>query len=763
MQCPGPEGHVFGSAAAVLLSLDPLTWSALHLIARVPLWQAVLAVCGGLLGTALAAVRFRRAAAPGGAPLLRRPARGTEVLAGVLAASGEALIAVDAAGAVTHWSPAAARLFGWNPEEAVGRPLPVVLDGGEGQVPLAGVLRDRGGWAGPDVRCLRRDGAPVTLRLQTARAGGGFVLAFAESAPSANNAVRGDRRASDPPALPADRLRALEDAERRAELLERMVALGRALRHPNRPAATARTIGEGARGLGADRAAVYLRQPDGTLSCAWAENLSSGYVAQVLRWARELAGGRVMDGARPDLLELSGRGIDASGPVLYADVDALPPAVAIPRITQAEGYRALGNWPLVYDGAVLGLLSCYYDAPRTWSAGEEEVLRTFAEDAAIALHNAAVLDAQQQRAADLEVLFDLTRRLRVARSPEEIYPILLNHARELLRADAGVLALLAAERAEFDWVAASGIPSELRAAAFPVAGSPFGQVAATGATYQTSNFGAQPLPVWLAAFRAIGPAVAVPLRSDEETIGVCCLGRTHRSDAEPFGDAEVRLFEAIADIGGTAIRRARLIASLEQSYMQMVLSLARTMDARDSYTSGHSERISEWADAVACALGCGDAERQDIRWGALLHDIGKIGVPDSILRKPGRLTEAEWAIMRRHPEIGESILASTDRMRGVAGLVRHHQEKWDGSGYPDGLKGEEIPLGARILAVCDAYSAITDDRPYKKARSREDALAELRRCAGAQFDPRVVEAFCRLQSEIQSQHPQEREHAGRAP
>jgi len=180
--------------------------------------------------------------------------------------------------------------------------------------------------------------------------------------------------------------------------------------------------------------------------------------------------------------------------------------------------------------------------------------------------------------------------------------------------------------------------------------------------------------------------------------------------------------------------------------------MVAVLDYRDTETQWHSRRVSRFTRRIAEQLGVTDErDLRTIEMGSLLHDIGKIGVPDVILRKPGKLSDAEWAIMRKHPEIGEAILASTERMRGVAGLVRHHQEKWDGSGYPDGLKGDDIPLGARILAVCDAFSAITDDRPYKKARSRENGLAELRRCAGVQFDPRVVAAFTRLIEQTREQ------------
>ena len=539
-------------------------------------------------------------------------------------------------------------------------------------------------------------------------------------------------------------LRALGEAKEDLQRERKAVAITKVLSHPAPLAQVVKTIGEAALSLGgADRGAVYLRRSDGTIICPWSHGLSEGYIAQVLHFAQAIAAGHIMDGTKPDLLELSGRGIDPAA-AFYADVQAMPPGITIPAVTRLEGYRALANWPLVREGEALGLVSCYYSQPRTWGEAEREFFGTFCQDAAQAVHTGYLHDEQAQRAADLEVLFDLSKRLRVARSPEEIYPILVGHAMNLLHAEKGVLNLLDPKLQAFSCVYAVGLPSEVRDEAFPTSGSAFGRVVETGTTYRTHNFGGEPLPIWMNGFRSIGPAVIVPLRSESDIIGALGLGRKRGSDTHLFADSEVRLLEGIAEIGGTAVRRARLFQNLEKSYMQMVVSLARTMDVRDHYTSGHSERIAVWAEAVARGLECEDPDVQDIRWGALLHDIGKIGVPDEILRKPSRLTEEEWAVMRRHPEIGEEILASTERMRGVAKIVRHHQEKWNGTGYPDGLREEEIPLGARILAVVDAYSAITDDRPYKKARTHEDAVAELQRCAGVQFDPRVVEVFCRV-------------------
>jgi diguanylate cyclase (GGDEF)-like protein/putative nucleotidyltransferase with HDIG domain len=172
-----------------------------------------------------------------------------------------------------------------------------------------------------------------------------------------------------------------------------------------------------------------------------------------------------------------------------------------------------------------------------------------------------------------------------------------------------------------------------------------------------------------------------------------------------------------------------------------VAALVSALAERDRYTGDHSESVVDVAARVAESLAVPQAEVELISKAALLHDIGKVGVPDQVLHKPGPLDDGEWELMREHPAIGERILRSTPGMGQVAKIVRHEHERWDGNGYPDGLSGHEIPLGSRIILACDAYHAMTSDRPYRQAMPHADAVAELSAGAGTQFDPHVVEAL----------------------
>ena len=172
--------------------------------------------------------------------------------------------------------------------------------------------------------------------------------------------------------------------------------------------------------------------------------------------------------------------------------------------------------------------------------------------------------------------------------------------------------------------------------------------------------------------------------------------------------------------------------------------ITAALDYRDTETQWHSRRVSMYAKRLAAELGLTGQALFDVEVGALLHDVGKIGVRDSVLLKPGPLNPAEWQEMRQHPAIGYRLLRRIDYLQGAAKIVLQHQERWDGQGYPACRSGEEIVLGARIFAVVDAFDAICSDRPYRRGRSYEVALAEIRRCAGTQFDPAIVEAFARV-------------------
>jgi response regulator RpfG family c-di-GMP phosphodiesterase len=183
---------------------------------------------------------------------------------------------------------------------------------------------------------------------------------------------------------------------------------------------------------------------------------------------------------------------------------------------------------------------------------------------------------------------------------------------------------------------------------------------------------------------------------------------------------------------------------LSHAYQATLEALGSALDTRDVGTESHSRRVHGYAVATAQEHGMPEESLEDLARGVLLHDIGKIGIPDAILLKPSRLTEEEWLVMRRHPEIGKRLIENIPFLQAAIPIVYHHHEKWDGSGYPLGLKGEEIPLGARIFSVVDAFDAMTFDRPYSKAIPFEAAKAEIKRCAGSHFDPSVVESFLRV-------------------
>jgi putative nucleotidyltransferase with HDIG domain len=205
----------------------------------------------------------------------------------------------------------------------------------------------------------------------------------------------------------------------------------------------------------------------------------------------------------------------------------------------------------------------------------------------------------------------------------------------------------------------------------------------------------------------------------------------------------IRLRKAHENLQNAHQQVTEAMSSLGRAYEGTLKSLVTALDARDAETAGHSERVAELTIAIAAEIGLDPdtTDWQNISWGALLHDVGKIAIPDGVLRKPSSLDDNEWEAMRSHPSTGYDILQAVDFLRPAAQIVLAHHERWDGSGYPRGLAGEEIPLGARIFMVADAFDAMTTDRVYRAAMPAEEALAEILRHSGTQFDPAAVKAF----------------------
>lgn len=235
-----------------------------------------------------------------------------------------------------------------------------------------------------------------------------------------------------------------------------------------------------------------------------------------------------------------------------------------------------------------------------------------------------------------------------------------------------------------------------------------------------------------------------PLKRLAETMSrMAQSGEIHRDFPSSEGGSEVQLIEETFRSLVDSLEESR--QARERSYVEAVGAVVTAADARDHETAGHSFRVALYAVALARATGIEGETLKAIEWGALLHDVGKMVVPDDILRKVGPLTDEEWLIMKQHPSWGYEMLAEVGFLQSAAlDIVYSHHERWDGQGYPRGLSGEQIPLGARIFAVVDTYDAMTSDRPYRRARAHTQAVAELRRVAGEQLDPRMVEAFCDL-------------------
>jgi HD-GYP domain-containing protein (c-di-GMP phosphodiesterase class II) len=389
-----------------------------------------------------------------------------------------------------------------------------------------------------------------------------------------------------------------------------------------------------------------------------------------------------------------------------------------------HGEKSCLTAPLYYRDQPLGtLVLIETEHERRFTPEEVELIQALAEQAAIAIHNARLFRRQELQNRRLVALAEVSRAISASLNAEEV----------LARVCSAVGAFFFEAPTEADVWLRDGhgfVPFRAR-----LSGSD------DISPRTPDKLVAQMLGKWTPAQNGDsrrGRRLVVPLvvnRAVEGYLDIRCRRRSRLSDDE------IQVVEILVGHAAVALENAQNYGKLESMYLETVRALAAAIEAKDHYTAEHGDMLANMAIAVGRRLGLDDDALRDLRYAAVLHDIGKIGIPGHILNKPDRLTDEEFAVMAEHTIIGERIISHIDYLAPIAGIIRSAHERWDGRGYPDKLAAEHIPLESRILLVCDAYHAMTSDRPYRTALSDDLAIEELRRNTGSQFDPLVIEAF----------------------
>lgn len=365
---------------------------------------------------------------------------------------------------------------------------------------------------------------------------------------------------------------------------------------------------------------------------------------------------------------------------------------------------------------------------------------------------------KKQREKEMRAIGSLSAALRTAPTLREMLPVIVEEICNLLDSDTISVELINPLTREAVVEAAYGLWAPMVGFRQPEGSGVNAWIAETKQPYLNNNIKEEQrkgFPAHL--FENIKAAAGAPLIAQDHLIGFLWMGRK-----KEISEFEVRVLIAVADIAANAIYRSTLFErslldaeKLNQAYDTTLEGWAHALELRDQETEGHSRNVVRLTIDLAKAIGIPDIELDQIRRGALLHDIGKMGIPDSVLLKPGTLNDREWEIMMRHPEYAYNLLSPNEYLRPVLDIPFCHHEKWDGSGYPRGLKGEEIPLAARIFAVVDVWEALMSDRPYRKAWSYEQSYRHIQEQAGKHFDPKIVEVFLKM---LNQQDPEKLEN-----
>ncbi len=430
---------------------------------------------------------------------------------------------------------------------------------------------------------------------------------------------------------------------------------------------------------------------------------------------------------------LTGRVVETGEPLLLDDAANYEFAVKIEGTAQIE--ESIIAVPLQYGARVIGAIVVSKLGLKQFHEDDLRLLEVLAGHAAVALENASLYEAQRREAESAKALLEFGRELAAAEGLDDVLGRVVNGTTRLFGAPHASLWLQEPVSGDLIGLAAAGYEEEV-----------------VGRRFHATTIA--PFVQWLEPFilgvrdrtfsdlplRNIGPYFAAPFSLDGRW-GMITVAPDPDSD---LGNRELDLLGGIAHQAKLAIANASSFEGLERTFLSTIEALANALEARDEYTSSHARWITDTALRVGRELGLDGETLKRLELGALFHDIGKIGIPNSVLLKPGPLTPEERELIETHPDLGAKIIAPIDQLQDVCGIVRSCHERWDGEGYPDRKAGEEIPLESRIIFACDAFHAMTTDRPYRRALAPEEALRRLAEAAGTQFDPQVVEVCLRV-------------------
>lgn len=401
--------------------------------------------------------------------------------------------------------------------------------------------------------------------------------------------------------------------------------------------------------------------------------------------------------------------------------------------------------PLKANGKVIGVLNLNKlssDSPFT--PHDKKIISIFTVLSTIAIENVGLYQEAEKRLGELSRIYELSCSLGVLVNEEDILELIFTHLRKMIAFDVGFLLLLHKDdkriiifcqgHTEEGFIQKEKkglIDTFLRLTGIKVRlEDVFVDKERFQGRFSKSLFSGK-----------ARNQLTLPLIVKGEAIGMFSIKNL---DEKVFAKSDLRLFSILANQAAIALEGAWAYADTQKIYASTIEALATEIEVRNPYTRGHSERVSRYAVIVGKKLGLPQKELLLVRYAGTLHDLGKIGIEDAIVNKKSFLTDEEYAFMKEHPVKSTHVVEPIEFLRIIVPSIRHHHERFDGFGYPDGLKGEEIPFYARILAVVDSFDAMTSDRPYRKAKSFKEAVEEIERCSGTQYDPVVVDAFLEI-------------------